>query len=252
MKQKPSNAEKRNAKHIIQMTETDDVLDGITFQEKPLICLIDIEDEVVSNLKKKGLNVKSGTLGKAINVPNEDSYSTRNHKCLLNYNLPENLHEYEVIILDLEDKGTIPYNVEEHTNEHIVGSSNRYLYSKYPETIFDPKPYVSSILQSKIAEIIGHEVILIIFATAFVRREYQIAKITGSKIIHDDTLFYDNYSFCSEIPYSKNKFGRELIVQRDSTTPPILSELLSKYILEATYHIVFNNVNSLAKARQIY
>ena len=52
--------------------EKDKAPEEVLFQEKPQICLIDIEDEIKDNLTKKGLNVESGTLGKAIKVPNKD------------------------------------------------------------------------------------------------------------------------------------------------------------------------------------
>ena len=98
---------KESEKNISGMIEKDKTQEEIIFQEKPQICLIDIEDEIKDNLEKKGFNVKSGTLGKAIEVPNEDNYSFKSHKCLLNLSFPPNLHEYEVIVVDLENKEVI-------------------------------------------------------------------------------------------------------------------------------------------------
>lgn len=135
-----------NGKNINGIMKKDKTQEEIIFQEKPQICLIDIEDEIKNNLTKKGLNVKSGTLGKAIQVPNEDNYSSKSHKCLSNLSFPPNLHEYEIIVLDLENNELIPYNIDQHSKKYIQGSSDDFFLSQYPENLFDPRPYGSYIL----------------------------------------------------------------------------------------------------------
>lgn len=90
----------------------------------------------------------------------------------------------------------------------------------------------------KIAKNKSHSVILIVFAAADVRKEYQFAKYTSSGIQLEGKQTYYLYSFCPKIPDSNNKFGRELIVQKE---PEILNQILSKYSEGATFHIVFSN-----------
>lgn len=230
--------EKRQCKDSKEIIQEDE--DEILFQEKPQICLIDIEDEIKDSLKKKGLNVTEGTLGKAIQVPNKNDLRSRNHKCLLNLSLPPNLHEYEVIVLDLEDKGVIPYNIDQHSKKYIEGCSDIFFYSEYPENLFDPKPYGSYILGSKILENDCKQTILIVFAAANSVKEYQFARSTISGIELERTQKYRNYSFCSKIPNSTNKFGKELIVQ-DKSKDLKLYDFLSKHTAGSTYHIVFND-----------
>lgn len=235
---------KESEKNISGIVEKDKAQEEVIFQEKPQICLIDIEDKIKDNLTKKGLNVESGTLGKAIKVPNEDNYNSNSHKCLPNLSFPPNLHEYEIIVLDLENKDVIPYNVGHHSKKYIQGFSDGFFLSQYPENLFDPRPYGSYILRCEITKNTSHPVILIVFATDSIRKEYQFASCTSSGIQLEGKQTYYLYSFCQKIPYSNNKFGRELIVQKEPKIPSelsILSELLSKYSEGATYHIVFSN-----------
>ena len=229
---------KESEKNIGGIIEKGKTQDEIIFQEKPQICLIDIEDKIKDNLEKNGFNIKLGTLGKAIEVPN-DNYRSKNHRCFPNLSFPPNLHEYEVIVLDLEDKGVIRYNMDEHNKKYVQGSSDLFFQSEFPETLFDPKPYGSHILGSKIVEINSHPLILIIFAAAYVIKEYQLAKYTSSGIQLERKQTCYNYSFCSKIPNSNNKFGKKLIVQKESDILN-LHDFLSKHIVGATYHIIFS------------
>jgi len=231
---------KSNGLNTDEITDNDEVQDKLVFQEKPLICLIDIEENIKEKLEKKGFNVKSGTLGRAIEVPNENIHRLKSHKCLPNLSLPPNLHEYDVIVLDLESKEAVPYNIDQHTKKYIQGFSDSYFYSEYPETLFDPRPYGAYVLGNEILKNNGHPLILIVFASSYEKRVYHLAKETNSGTEFDRTQIYYNYSFSSKIPSFENKFGKELIVEKE---PSLLRlyDFLSKYILGATYHIVFTN-----------
>lgn len=231
---------KESEKNISGIVEKDKVQEEVIFQEKPQICLIDIEDKIKDNLTKKGLNVESGTLGKAIKVPNEDNYNSNSHKCLPNLSFPPNLHEYEIIVLDLENKDVIQYNVGHHSKKYIQGFSDGFFLSQYPENLFDPRPYGSYQLGCEIAKNQDHLLILIVFAAAYVKKEYQFAAYTSSGTHLESMQTYSNYDFCSKIPYSNNKFGRELVIQKELDLLN-LHDFLSKYSEGATYHIVFSN-----------
>lgn len=232
---------KSSGKDTKEITENDNkVQDKIIFQEKPLICLIDIDEKIKENLEEKGFNVKSGTLGRAIEVPNTDNYHMNNHRCLLNFYFPPNLHEYDIIVLDLEDKGTIPYKVEEHTRKYVEGTSDTFVLSEYPETRFDPKPYGSRSLGHEIENIKSHQIFLIIFAAEEVIKEYHTAKITNSGQQPGKTVTYSNYFFCPIALYSSNKTGKEMIVQKVSNKLG-LYDLLNRHIIGATYKVIFKN-----------
>ena len=77
-------------------------------------------------MEQNGFNIYSGSLGKKINVPN--TTRKENHHLLLNYNFPSNLHEFDIIILDLESNNTIPYNLDDHIRKSHTGKSGLRTY----------------------------------------------------------------------------------------------------------------------------
>lgn len=241
MKEKSSKSKRGNVKDI------DEIINVVNTQErtifkKPQICLIDFDEQIKENLEKKGFNIEPGTLGRAIEVPNENTFHLKSHKCLANFFFPPNLHEYDIIVLDLEYKEAIPYNIEHYTKKYVQGFSDSYFYSEYPEILFDPRPYGSYVLESEIHKNNSHPIILIVFANAHEKRKYQFVKETNSGTEFDGTQTCFNYSFSSKIPLSENKYGTEFIVEKESASLGLYN-VLSKHILEATYHIVFNSPN---------
>ena len=113
-----------------------------TKREKTRVCCLDLDEDCL-NLLKDRFDVYDGSLGKPIDV------SGKNHgglNLLLNYELPQNIHEYDIFIEDMIRPDRIPYNTEENTRTEILGSKAYYFISNAPQTIFDPCPYGSSIL----------------------------------------------------------------------------------------------------------
>lgn len=203
-------------------------------QEKPLICLIDI-DEVKEKLVSKGLNITSGSLGTAIEIPNTQRYI--GYDCLLNHKFPSNLHEFDIIILNLEKYNIIPYDKEQHTRKFQQGDSAIYFFSKYPETLFDPRPYSSSLLRKELSKNPTRPSILIIFSDERSKTEYFLIEISDAGRNLKDKISVDNYSFSNGIPNSVNKNGTELLVVENR----VFYDVLSKHTFNATYNIVFEH-----------
>jgi hypothetical protein len=93
---------------------------SIPIKEKPKICAIDLDQKIVEALKSKGLDCFSGTLGSQVKVPNLSRYDP--HPCLLNCNFPPNLHEYDIVIIDLKAQEPIEYIESEHIHSFVKGS----------------------------------------------------------------------------------------------------------------------------------
>src|SRR5881396_2373247 len=64
-------------------------LSQLHFQDRPRICLIDVEEKICETLKSSGFNCFVGTLGSVVEVPNRSHHDV--HPCLLNYEFPPNL-----------------------------------------------------------------------------------------------------------------------------------------------------------------
>ena len=81
--------------------------------KKTKICAIDLEDDILSFLKKD-FEVFEGTMGAKIDI----SQRIQNHydsvRLLLNSDFPANIQEYDILIQDMGYQKVIPYSVEEH------------------------------------------------------------------------------------------------------------------------------------------
>jgi len=176
-------------------------------------------------------------LGTIIDVPNTERFQF--HKCLVNSNIPQNLHEYNIIILNLKKNDTIPYKLEDHSRQTVEGSSTRYLVSKYPENCFNPRQVSSYFLGSKLSEFLSHKIIIIVFTDEKKDTEYNYMNLTNSGWDYNaGTSKFSNYQFCSQMPNSKNKFGNEMYAVEKSG---IFFDVLDKHIPNSTYDVVFSH-----------
>ena len=218
-----------------RITKNDEKNGEIVLQKKPLICLIDIEEDIKEILHNNGLNVTSGELGTPVRVPNKRFEN--GHKCLPNHNFPANLHEYDVIILNLSKKIPTTYDLDEHTKNMQQGFSDTFFISEYPETLFNPIAYSTFQLKILLSERSQSKRIIIVFADELNVTEYQLMKETNSRTDKDQSITLTNYSFSDKIPKSNNKYGQELRVENNT----ILNELLNRHISGTTYNIIFEH-----------
>lgn len=166
-----------------------------TKREKTKICCLDL-DKACLDLLKDRFDVYDGSLGKPIDV-SEKNY--RGLKLLLNHRLPENIHEYEVFVEDMIKSNKIPYDMAENTREEILGSKAYYFISYDPQTVFDPCPYGSSILNNNIHKCRNKPAIRIAFQAPYKSAKYLLRNINDC--YSDQNLVRHNYEhlgeFCS-------------------------------------------------------
>lgn len=102
--------------------------DHIELHKKPLVFLFDFEKEVVEELKKLQINISEGSFGSKIRVDNKKN----EHKFLkLLYQFPENLHEFDIVMLDLTKDKFISYELSEHQLLNTSGNTAHALLSEY-------------------------------------------------------------------------------------------------------------------------
>lgn len=185
-----------------------------TKRKKTKICCLDLDKDCL-NLLKDRFDVYDGSLGKPIDV------SRKNHcglNLLLNYELPQNIHEYDIFIEDMTEPDIIPYDKEENTRTEILGSKAYYFMSYDPQTIFDPCPFGSSILNERIHQNRHKPAIRIAFQAPYKSIEYVIQDITDSysakKLEHNNYEhlgeYCSSYMFGSEVKLCDNKLSRAL------------------------------------------
>jgi len=209
---------------------------SIQIKEKPKICAIDLKQEIVEALRAKGLHCFSGTLGSQIKVPNSSRYNK--HQCLLNFNFPPNLHEYDIVIVDLQEQAPIEYIESEHTHPFFKGSEQLVWLSSYPETIFDPRPISSSILGRRLEDFSSKETLIIVLCSTEEMSEYHPVKVTRNGYCEERSVQYSLYRFipCLQIKY--NKRGENVVV---SNIREDIKGLLQKYSKNFIYNIVFQH-----------
>ncbi|CAN1212615.1 Restriction endonuclease [Tumidithrix helvetica PCC 7403] len=210
---------------------------SISIKEKPKICAIDLEEEIVEALKDKGLDCFSGTLGSQVKVPNLSTHTS--HQCLLNYKLPLNLHEYDIIIVDLKDQEPIEYVQSQHTQSLVKGHEQPVFISKYPETIFDPRPISSHLLGKNLKDFISKETLIIVFCSDNQFFDYHVAKNTfrGLHEVGSERLFlYAFISYLQEIIGDKTDKNVVLSDYRED-----IKGFLHKYREKFIYNAVFQH-----------
>lgn len=177
--------------------------------ERPRVCCLDLDQSVIDKLQQSKFNIYSGILGEKIRVPNKNEYSS--HQVLLQNDFPINIHEYDIFIIDLGNDKIIDYNSDEHIRKNHTGKTAISLLSSYPETIFNPKPLSSIILNNEIKQIGDRPFMLIVFTTSSYEVEYETIKITVRGSSRQGGQKYNIYSFLDFVPLSASKTGKELL-----------------------------------------
>jgi hypothetical protein len=194
---------------------------------KTKVCCLDLEADIIDSLKDD-YDIYVGSAGKRVQVNNEKSYD---YKLLLsNYDIPKNIHEYDVLIIDMDNFDTVPYNEEDNIRKYII-DHNTCFKSDYPTTIFDPVPLgyydISEILKDK------HDkpIIKIIFQNRKYDITYQFVENRGNgNFLIKDTFCLNNYSLIKDFAY-KEIYGKEIFYCND-----LARKLFDKFQDEITYN----------------
>ncbi len=203
--------------------------------ERPRICCIDLDEEITKNLEKLNYNIYKGTLGQKIKIPTRDRDT--NYPILLNYDLPDNLHEYDIIIVDLDNSKTIEYIAEDHKRKNVSGKSYISLVSIFPENIFDPRPFSGIILGEKINEPSNKSFLIIVFTTSNYEIEYQSVEVFQDYNKKHEPETINIYSFLKNVFISKIKIGKEAYIQDIQDD---FRNLLIKYKDDLIYNQTFH------------
>jgi hypothetical protein len=229
----------RASKNLSKEVEMKDNFSSIHVKEKPQICAIDLDIKIVEALRAKGLHCFDGTLGPQVEV--REYNDKRDYQCQLNLKFPPNLHEYDILIVDLQDREPIQYIESEHISSFVKGSESKVLLSKYPETIFDPRPLSLSILGTILNDFFVKETLTIVFCSANQMSTYYPINITFAGSFNEHPIYNKSlYEFMPFLPQisSTNKTGKNVVIadiDKDFTI------FLHKYRKNFTYEIVFQH-----------
>jgi hypothetical protein len=206
-------------------------------QERPRICLIDVDSQLADALKARGLNCYQGTLGPVVEIPNTSQHSS--HQCLPNLDFPPNMHEYDIVVIDLQNPKTTAYVPDDHTRTKTKGQEQFYFISSFPETLFDPRPLSASVLNSRLRPLSEKESILIVFTAPQEDVVYQPFSITVDGPRRHDRSSYSLYDFYSDLPGWENITGKDTtVVAPEGAT---ITALLDKHNDDTVYTIAFDH-----------
>jgi hypothetical protein len=205
--------------------------------KKPITFLFDFEKTVVDKLKELRIDVCEGSLGSTVDVKNK----SHEQKLLQpNYDFPENLHEFDVVMLNLTSHKSEAYDHQRHGINSVRGSSIHALLSEYPEEIFDPRPLAIRHASRHLNELCEKKSIIIAFCGAPYSTRYQYVEVTssGSHITGQEDLF--NLDFYQNIPGYKPRTGKKVKTPDQENK---LSPLLKKYLDNIYFETVFTHPN---------
>jgi len=212
------------------------------FQDRPRICLIDVTEDIVAKLHERGFNCCAGTLGHLVE-------SNKTRQCLLNNSFPRNLHEYDIVVVDLQHPTTVPYVEKDHMLTQTKGQEQRVLVSSFPETIFDPWAMSASILESRLQPFMEKESILIIFAAKQERIQYHPRELTPTGYHDHREETYWLYDFYPDLPSSENISGEDTrVISKPGSE---LTNLLERYNNTVVYDITFEHPAHLENNKHV-
>ncbi len=154
---------KKKAKKDDNEKIKDTQVEKVSPHEKPLICLFDTDEDVSKLLTTSQFKCEMATAGTCVRVPNTQRHSE--HFLLPNYQSPANLHEFDIAIFDMTKEKVIDYNSNDYSIDQTKGKKAHALLSKYPQTIFDPRPFSIYLISREITKILEKQSVIICFCS---------------------------------------------------------------------------------------
>lgn len=199
----------------------------------PMICLFDFNGEVEEELAKLRFNCVAGSFGANVKVNNR----WREEKLLkLNLECPSNLHEFDILMLDMTNNTTEIYDPSQHSLENTTGAKAHALLSQYPEQVFDPRPLSVHIIAKEINELISKKSIVIAFCGSENIAEYHLVEVTSRGKHVTETHSCSNFTFYKGFPQHQDRHGKKAVIPEGDSK---LSPLFEKHLNGIEYSTIF-------------
>ncbi|EKO3672439.1 hypothetical protein M3923_001082 [Vibrio metschnikovii] len=203
--------------------------------KKPMICLFDFGEDVEKELENLRFNYVTASFGSTVKVANK-GYEEKLLR--LNHDYPSNLHEFDIVMLDLTIEKSEDFDASQHSLKNTTGHKAYALLSKYPEQVFDPRPYSINIVSNEINELARKKAIVIAFCGSAIASEYQIVEIAEYGASVKEKKSYSNHKFYKGFSGSKNRHGRKVVLPEKGSK---LSPLFNQHLDGIEYRSVFNH-----------
>ena len=201
--------------------------------KQPMVFLFDVEYTVFETLKKLRFNSFNGSFGSIVKVNNKK----HEKKFLkLNYDYPANLHEFDIVMLDMTKNKTENYDPSQHELVNTSGNTAHALLSTYPEQVFDPRPLAIKIVSKDLNDLCEKKSVIIAFLGAIHISEFQFVEITnhGETVTSRENM--SNSGFYQSFPAYKSRNGRKVkLPENDSMLSPLFQKHLDNINFETTF-----------------
>jgi hypothetical protein len=233
---------KKNKASAAPVSPSNEQKEKITvYQERPQICLIDIDAKAEENLRAAGFNCGAGSFGSPVKFSD-----SKTHLLKVDNDLPHNLHEFDIVVIDLKDRAPLDYSSQ---LEISTGTSadGVFIVCEYPQTIFDPRPFSGEVAKDDLTDITQRSSIFIIFGSSPKQIEYQFVTMRSSGYTRDRKINLSNYGF---LPFGINPANR-----KGNATEVVegfaLSDILKRYNPDFSYEAVFEHPYKYVDGRSV-
>ena len=143
---------------------------------KTNVCCLDLPQDCINYLKSLDLNVYEGSLGSVFLFDWDKEIKNSLNVCS-DINIPENLQEYHVIIVDTANHNKREYKGCEH-EIRIKSEGERCIICKRPLSVLDLRPLGTQLIDQKLSEINHRKLIEIVFLGDYQEMAYTTTTIT--------------------------------------------------------------------------
>ena len=178
--------------------------------EKTNICCIDTPKQIVDYLNESH-SVYEGSLGKILEL---DPQHHGSYYVLPQFDIPENIREYDVFVVDLKKQSPVPYTEEDNTRKWVEDGKNMYFLSTNNQTAYNTIPFGAYWLGKELAKPQKRQPIIIIFQDAKYESHYLfVDKLYGSNYREEGDEKFSNYEFAKSLPYHEIESGQQVVIE---------------------------------------
>jgi hypothetical protein len=221
--------EKNEKSHDQKPKSSEAIAESVLKYPQPKILLIDIQEEAETLLKAAGYNVTVGSFGRPYKVDKNDSLQP----IITNENLPWNLSEQEIVVIDLLSNAPV---AQEPGEKHTSLGENDW-WASCSEGVIDPRPRSMLIERKSFDRILEHRGVFIIFADIRRQQKQFWGHLQHGHFIEESKIPFDNWCFLSILNPDnlsiEADYGQEISV-------PIELPPLSSTLVEHTEDAIFN------------
>lgn len=220
--------EKNEKSHDQKPKFSETIAESVLKYTKPKILLIDLQEEAETLLNAAGYNVTVGSFGCPYKVDKSDSLQP----IITNENLPWNLSEQEIVVIDL-----LPNTpVEQVSGEKHTTPRENDWWASCSEGVIDPRPRSMLIQQKSFDRILEHCGVFIIFADIRRRQKQFLGHLNYGHFVEDREIPFDNWCFLSILNpgnlFIEADFGQEISV---AIEPSPLTSILVEHTEDAKF-----------------